>query len=138
MATETEMIKEQGKSFEEKTAQVKELLPDLIEVDPLAVFCPIGAKFTIKGKSFELFPLPLRKLAMLQRLGKSMVAMATTDQTDEAVDKAMITIAETICTIVDAPKEEADFFYNNLTQPMLEWILRTASLMSQGVNPKKA
>lgn len=125
-----------GQSFEEKTAQVRELLPSIAEVDPLAVFCPIGVDFALMGRKFTIRPLPLRKLAILERLGKELTRVATDSEAD--LDKAMASTAEIICMIVDVPKEDnTEFFLNNLTKPQLEWIFQTTANLSHGINPKK-
>lgn len=126
---------ENGKSFEEKTAQLSTLIPDKISVNPLDIFCPIEVDFSLSGIRYTIKPLPLRKLAMLQRLGKDLIKLSTDNDAD--IDTVMMSIAETICMIVDAPKEDAEFFYDNLTQPQLEWIFRTVTELSQGTNPKK-
>lgn len=126
--------KNTGQSFEEKTAQVRELIPT-VEVDPLAIFCPVGVDFALMGHKYTIRPLPLKKLAMLERLGKGLLQLSGGRETD--IDKVMMSIAETICLVVDAPKEDADFFFNNLTQPQLEWIFRTVAEMSQGISSKK-
>lgn len=126
---------ENGQSFEEKTAQMETLIPVKISVNPLDIFCPVEVDFSLAGKRYTIKPLPLRKLAMLQRLGKDLIKLSTDN--DVNIDTVMMSIAETICMIVDAPKEEAEFFYDNLTQPQLEWIFRTVTELSQGINSKK-
>ncbi|MBU0650236.1 hypothetical protein KKG63_03535 [Patescibacteria group bacterium] len=123
-------------TFEEKATQVKEILPEIEKVDPLEIFNPQGVKFSLKDRSYILYPLPLRKLSEMQRLGQKIMVLASADSTKEDMSQILLSIAETVAKILDAP-QDTEFLFENLTQPMLEWIFKTTAELSQGINRVK-
>jgi hypothetical protein len=123
-------------AFEDKVKQVEPVMPIAKEIDPLEIFSPQGVKFNLKGKDYVLYPLPLRKLALFQKFGKEMAMLSTQEKEEIDTDKIVRSLAEIIVTILDAPKEDIEFFYENLTSPMLQWIFQTAIKLSSGLNSK--
>jgi hypothetical protein len=127
----------QGKNldFSQKEVQITPLLPEEIsEEDILEIFTPKTITLTIGGKDFSFTPqLPLKKLSVLNSIGKKMAKLETTD--NQNTEEILKSIAEGIAILLDAP-DEAEFLYEHLTYQMIVFIFQRCITHSQGIKKK--
>lgn len=130
-------ITEKSLTFEEKKNQTEHLIPTLSmngKINPLEIFNPQGEKISVKGREYILYPLPLKKMVVLNRISKE---FADINEKPDNMEETLKNIAKLLADILNAPKDE-EFIYENFTQATIEYIFLHIVNLSQGLTSKKA
>ncbi len=128
--------KKEGKTltFEEKITQITPIISKEENQDVFEIFSPKGFEIIIGDRKYILYPLPLKKIADLNRLGKQIADWANSTEPDD-FEKSLKTVAESVATVLNAP-DDIDFLYENLTQLTINFIFEKLNELSQGKRPK--